>query len=104
MRCLSAAALLALGQIAAAIGASPLLPGPATVAAALVRLVLHGRLLADLGISLARVAASFVLAMAVGSLIGILMGRSRSIDRLFDPWPILGLHIPALGIIPLCFV
>ncbi len=39
---------------------SPLLPGPATVAADLVALVLHGRLLADLGISLARVAASFV--------------------------------------------
>jgi NitT/TauT family transport system permease protein len=104
MRCLSGVALLALWQIAAAIVASPLLPGPATVAAALVRLVLHGRLLADLGISLARVAASFVLAMAVGSLIGILMGRSRSIDRLFDLWLILGLNIPALVIILLCYV
>jgi NitT/TauT family transport system permease protein len=104
MRCLSAVALLALWQIAASIAASPLLPGPATVAAALVRLVLHGRLLADLGISLARVAASFVLALAVGSLIGILMGRSRSIDRLFDLWLILGLNLPALVIILLCYV
>jgi len=104
MRCLSGVALLALWQIAAAIAASPLLPGPATVAAALVRLVLHGRLVADLGISLTRVAASFVLAMAIGSLIGILMGRSRSIDRLFDLWLILGLNIPALVIILLCYV
>jgi NitT/TauT family transport system permease protein len=104
MRCLSAVALLAFWQIAAGIAASPLLPGPETVAAALVGLVLHGRLLADLGISLARVAASFVLAMAVGSAIGILMGRSRSIDRLFDLWLILGLNIPALVIILLCYV
>jgi NitT/TauT family transport system permease protein len=104
MRCLSAVALLAVWQIAAGIAASPLLPGPATVAAALGGLVLHGRLLADLGISLARVAVSFVLALAVGSAIGILMGRSRSIDRLFDLWLILGLNIPALVIILLCYV
>jgi NitT/TauT family transport system permease protein len=104
MRCLSAVALLAFWQIAAVIAASPLLPGPETVTAALVGLVLHGRLLADLGISLARVAVSFVLALAVGSAIGILMGRSRSIDRLFDLWLILGLNIPALVIILLCYV
>jgi len=104
LRCLSAAALIAFWQIAAAAAASPLLPGPAVVMAALVRLVLHGRLLADLGISLARVAASFVLAMAVGSAIGIVMGGNRRIDRLFDLWLILGLNIPALVIILLCYV
>ena len=100
LRCLSAAALLAIWQIAAAAAASPLLPGPAVVTAALVKLLLHGRLLTDLGISLARVAASFVLAMAIGSAIGIVMGRSRRIDRLFDLW----LIIPALVIILLCYV
>src|SRR5207244_3953578 len=104
LRCLSAAALLAIWQIAAAAAASPLLPGPAVVTAALVKLLLHGHLLTDLGISLARVAASFVLAMAIGSAIGIVMGRSRRIDRLFDLWLILGLNIPALVIILLCFV
>lgn len=104
LRWLSAAALLAVWQIAAAAAASPLLPGPAAVMAALVKLLLHGRLLTDLGISLARVAASFVLAMAIGSAIGIAMGRNRSIDRLFDLWLILGLNIPALVIILLCYV
>ena len=104
LRWLSAAALIALWQIAAAVAASPLLPGPAAVAAALINLLLHGRLLTDLGISLARVAASFVLAMAIGSAIGIVMGRSRRIDRLFDLWLILGLNLPALVIILLCYV
>jgi ABC-type nitrate/sulfonate/bicarbonate transport system permease component len=83
---------------------SPLLPGPATVATDLVALTLHGRLLADLGISLARVAASFLLALALGSAIGILMGRSRRVDRLFDLWLVLGLNIPALVIILLCYI
>ena len=104
LRWLSAAALIALWQIAAAVAASPLLPGPAAVAAALINLLLHGRLLTDLGISLARVAASFVLAMAIGSAIGIVMGRSSRIDRLFDLWLILGLNLPALVIILLCYV
>jgi NitT/TauT family transport system permease protein len=104
LRCLSAAALLAVWQIAAAVAASPLLPGPGVVVAALLDRIIRGRLIADLGISLARVAASFVLAMAVGSAIGIVMGRSRRIDRLFDLWLILGLNIPALVIILLCYV
>ena len=104
LRCISAAALLALWQIAAVLAASPLLPAPARVATTLVGLVLHGRLLTDLGISLARVAASFLLALALGSAIGILMGRSRRVDRLFDLWLVLGLNIPALVIILLCYI
>jgi NitT/TauT family transport system permease protein len=101
---LSLLALLAVWQAASALAASALLPGPAAVADALVRLIVHGRLLVDLGISLARVGASFVLALAVGSAIGIAMGRNRKIDSLFDSWLVLGLHIPALVIIFLCYI
>jgi ABC-type nitrate/sulfonate/bicarbonate transport system permease component len=50
------------------------------------------------------VAASFLLALALGSAIGILMGRSRRVDRLFDLWLVLGLNIPALVIILLCYI
>jgi NitT/TauT family transport system permease protein len=42
--------------------------------------------------------------MAVGSAIGMLMGRNRRVDRLFDLWLILGLNIPALVIILLCYI
>jgi NitT/TauT family transport system permease protein len=97
-------ALFACWQAASALASSTLLPGPAAVAEALVRLVVHGRLLVDLGISLARVAASFLLALAVGTVIGIVMGRNRQIDRLFDLWLVLGLNIPALVIIFLCYI
>jgi NitT/TauT family transport system permease protein len=104
LRCLSAASFLVLWQAAAGAAASPLLPGPATVAAALVDLALNGRLIADLGITLLRVLLSFALAMALGSAIGILMGHSRRTDGLFDLWLVLGLNIPALVLIFLCYL
>lgn len=104
LRCLSAVTFLVLWQAAAGAAASPLLPGPAAVAAALAKLALHGRLLADLGITLLRVVASFALAMAAGSAIGILMGHSRRVDGLFDLWLVLGLNIPALVLIFLCYL
>jgi len=103
LRLLSALLLLAVWQ-AASLSGSPLLPGPVTVAGALVDDLVHGDLLSDLGYTLARVAASFVIAMAAGSAIGMLMGRSRRIDGLFDLWLVLGLNVPALVIIILCYL
>jgi ABC-type nitrate/sulfonate/bicarbonate transport system permease component len=79
-------------------------PGPAAVAAALLQLVAGGQLPLDLGVTLLRVAASFALAMAAGTAIGIVMGRSRRVDALFDLWLVLGLNIPALVIIYLCYL
>ena len=104
LRWLSAVSFLALWQAAAALAASPLLPGPAAVAAALLKLVANGRLPLDLGITLLRVAASFALAMAAGSAIGVLMGRSRRVDAFFDLWLVLGLNFPALVFIYLCYL
>jgi ABC-type nitrate/sulfonate/bicarbonate transport system permease component len=104
LRWLSAATLLVLWQAAAGLAASPLLPGPGGVAAALVKVIANGRLPFDLGITLLRVVASFALAMAVGSAIGILMGHNRRIDAFFDLWLVLGLNIPALVIIYLCYI
>ncbi len=104
LRWLSALALLAAWQVAASVAQSPLVPSPAAVALALGRLIVQGRLPIDLGITLLRVAASFVLAMAVGAAIGILMGESRRADRLLDLWLVLGLNIPALVIIFLCYL
>ena len=49
-----------------------------------------------IGITLARVAASFVLAMAIGIALGIAMGRSLPLDRFGHPWLVFFLNIPAL--------
>lgn len=42
--------------------------------------------------------------MIVGSIIGILLGRFRGLDRFFDGWVILGLNLPALVVGILCYV
>jgi NitT/TauT family transport system permease protein len=64
----------------------------------------QGRLLLDLGITLARVGVSFLIAMALGTALGIVMGRYRRLDAALDGLLILGLNIPALVTIILCYV
>src|SRR5262249_14919617 len=51
-----------------------------------------------------RVAVAFIIAMALGSVIGLIMGRSRPADRLGDPWLIVLLNLPALVIIVLAYI
>jgi NitT/TauT family transport system permease protein len=104
LRWLAAGSLLVLWQAAAGLTSAQLLPGPEAVAAALVRLVAAGQLPLDLGITLLRVAAAFALALLVGAAIGIAMGRSRRLDAFLDLWLVLGLNMPALVIIYLCYL
>jgi len=80
------------------------LPGPVMVMRTLVDATASGELLYHLGITLARVGAAFVLAMLLGSAIGILLGRRKRVDRFFNSWLITLLNIPALVIIILSYV
>lgn len=95
--------VLAWAVIALAIQ-SPLLPAPWTVAASMVQHIVDGDLIYHVSITLARVAAAFVIAMTIGIAGGILMGRRREFDILFDGWLVLGLNVPALVVIILCYI
>jgi NitT/TauT family transport system permease protein len=96
--------LLLIWQGTSWLAASPLLPPPETVGSVLVREIASGSLPYHLGITLARLAVSFVLAMALGTALGIVLGRHPKLDRFFDPWVVLFLNIPALVSIILCYV
>jgi NitT/TauT family transport system permease protein len=101
---LSLAALLMLWQLAA-LGADPtLLPSPVAVAGVITREAKSGALFYNTLATLLRVAASFVVAMAFGSAIGIALGLSGRANRIFDSWLIVFLNIPALVIIVLCYI
>lgn len=91
-------------QVAADAIHSRLLPSASAVFVVLIEECLHGPLLFHLGITLARVAAAFVVAMVIGTAIGIVMGRSQTLDALFDSWLVLLLNLPALVIIVLAYV
>jgi NitT/TauT family transport system permease protein len=96
--------LLLVWEAAALILGSRVLPGPAEVAAAMRRAAESGELFFNLGMTLYRVAVAFILAMALGSGLGILMGRSALADRLLDAWLIIALNLPALVVMVLCYV
>lgn len=90
--------------VALAYGDPKLLPAPDGVMAALIAAGATGDLFYNLIVTLGRVAASFLLAMTLGSALGIFMGMSRTADRLLGPWVVLFLNLPALVIIMLCYV
>lgn len=101
---LSPLLLLAAWQAATLIAPAETLPPPGRVLAFLVTALADGDLAHHLLVTLGRVAAAFVLALSLGSAIGIALGRLRAMDRLFDFWVVFFLNLPALVTAILCFV
>mgnify|MGYP001809646096 CR=1 FL=1 len=96
--------LLAVWQGAGMLAASRLLPMPVDVLRIAVAGVADGTLPYHVGVTLARVAGSFVLSMLIGAGVGLALGRSALLNRLFDGWLVLFLNLPALVVIILCYV
>jgi NitT/TauT family transport system permease protein len=104
-RSLSLLVLLALWWgIAAVAGVPRMLPPPSAVLGFLWEGLLSGEIPRNTAVTLARVAAAFVLSMLVGSVVGYLAGRSRRADALADPWIVITLNLPALVVILLAYV
>lgn len=93
-----------LWALAAMAAGSRHLPGPGLVFEVLIREAQTGQLWHQLGITLARVVAAFVVAMLIGGAIGLLVGSNKTADKFFDSWLTLFLNLPALVIIALCYV
>ena len=104
-RLLSAVALLALWQaVALALDDPALLPSPLATFQAGYAELMRGELLFHVAVTLARVAVAFALAMLIGSAIGILRGRSQPLDQIFNGWLVIGLNLPALVTMVLCYM
>ncbi len=97
-------ALILIWAIAAAFAAPRYLPSPLAVLGVMAAGVQSGELPYHVGVTLARVAGGFLLAMSIGSAIGILMGRSFRFNLFFDSWLTLFLNMPALVTIILCYI
>lgn len=82
----------------------PLLPEPGIVVAKMMLEYEQGRLLHHLGITLQRVLVSFLFAMLIGGVLGVLMARIPRMNRILDPLLIILLNIPALVVIILLYV
>jgi NitT/TauT family transport system permease protein len=62
-----------------------ILPGPVRVWNSLLQISANGDLWSNLGITLGRVAAGFILATAIGLPLGILFGANRRLGEFFEP-------------------
>ncbi|MBS91644.1 MAG: ABC transporter permease [Rickettsiales bacterium] len=91
-------------QISSIIIDVELLPGPKDVFAKIVEETENKELFIHTIITLKRVFISFLIAMLIGTFFGIYMGRNERANVFFDDWLVLGLNIPALVIIILCYV
>lgn len=96
--------LLLLWQLAVQWVQSPALPGPLKVAGVLGEEISSGRLPNQLGVTLLRLLVSFILAMGLGTVLGVVLGLNPKVDRFFDSWLVLLLNIPVLVTIILCYV
>jgi NitT/TauT family transport system permease protein len=104
-RLISLLGLILVWAVAARLGQDPSrFPGPLPVAAFAWHAMAAGAMLPALGITLARVAAAFVLSMAIGLALGMLAGRSRMADTLIDPWLIVALNLPVLVVVVLVYI
>jgi NitT/TauT family transport system permease protein len=64
----------------------------------------EGELLYHLLVTLTRVAITFFIAMIIGVFFGILMGSYKKVDNALDTLLIIGLNIPALVTIIICYI
>jgi NitT/TauT family transport system permease protein len=101
---MSLALLLFTWQASAIFSDPRKLPGPGPVFSAILEEAASGALFSNLAITLWRVAAAFLLAMSLGSALGYVMGRRKLVDRLFDPWLVVLLNLPALVVIVLAYI
>jgi len=104
LRLVSLAVMLVAWFVGAQLAGPRMLPDPYSVALMVVSEAQSGALAFNLGATLLRVAVAFLLAMALGSVMGLVMGRYQIADWLGDPWLVVLLNLPALVIIVLAYV
>lgn len=85
-------------------GDALVLPSPLAVLTAIWAEAVSGRLWFHTSATLLRVGLAFCLAMGLGTVIGIALGRYPRLNQWADPWLIILLNLPALVVIALCYL
>lgn len=96
--------LFLLWEVVAQLLGNRLVPPASKVLLALGAEARSGELWRNLGVTLGRVACAFALAMTLGTILGVLMGRYPRVDRALDSVLTVLLNLPALVGIVLIYV
>ncbi|PLY07965.1 MAG: ABC transporter permease [Arcobacter sp.] len=83
---------------------SELFPSVINIIISLAKHIIDGELLPHLLITLYRVFVAFFITMFIGLIFGMIMGLSRRFNDMFDFLLIVGLNIPALVTIIICYI
>lgn len=79
-------------------------PAPSTIVLTFARLVANGRLTSNVGATLSRLLLGSVLGGIPGMILGLLMGWSRRLRVVIDPFIAAGHPVPKIAILPLFMV
>ena len=90
-----------LWEIAGRMMDTSLIPPLSKIASAWLRLLLNGKLLENLAMSLWTLAAGFILAVALGIIIGVLMGRFSQVEHFLDLYINALMSAPMTAFVPL---
>lgn len=101
---LSLPLLLLIWHGMAMIATSRFLPSPVFVAGHILDLTMNGHLVADFGKTLTRAITGFFVAMILGGVLGFALGRVSALDRLFGPWVLVGMNMPAIVVAIICYI
>jgi NitT/TauT family transport system permease protein len=98
---LSIATLAVLWEVAGRLMDTTLIPPLSNIASAWLRLLMNGKLLENLVMSLWTLAAGFFLAVILGVIIGVLMGRFRPVEHFLDLYINALMSAPMTAFVPL---
>lgn len=80
------------------------LPSPSAIAKAFIEMTLDGSIAFNLGVTLLRIFAGFMIAAVTGIFLGVIMGMSRLMARIADPWIAALYPLPKISLIPLLII
>lgn len=101
---ISIISLLAIWQLISAFSDPTIFPSVVDIAINFKDHLIDGDLLENLLITLYRVVVTFFITMFLGIVFGVMMGLSEKLNDAFDYLLVLGLNIPALVIVVICFI
>jgi NitT/TauT family transport system permease protein len=81
-----------------------ILPPPTSIFRYLMAMIADGSLPLNLAITFLRILAGFAVAGLLGVMLGVVMGMSRLISRILDPWIAALYPLPKISLIPLLII
>ncbi|OGA17124.1 MAG: hypothetical protein A3G25_08010 [Betaproteobacteria bacterium RIFCSPLOWO2_12_FULL_63_13] len=104
IRVVSLVVLLAVWQLASVAFTARYVPGPWLTFSAMWEHLSSGEIPRHFAFTMTRMLGSFAIAMAVGTVLGTLMGLYRRGEQMLDMWVMVGLTIPSLCYIIVSFM